>query len=116
MPRGKRKIGTCEKKYGLPLEGKGSEIHPDGWYYEGSHDKLDWIQASPLMLLDFVPLDKDPWPQLRYQFPYIKVITWRNGEKQETFIQNDVYWSFKHGHVCPTCHQFVFGPVEPKEE
>jgi len=95
--------------------GRNRKKHPDGWYYEGSHDKVNWIQASPLIPLHIMPTE-DPLCQIRYQFPYIKVIQWCNGEKQEVFIGNDVYWAFKHGHVCPTCHQFVFGPVEPKEE
>lgn len=88
----------------------------NGWYYEGSHDKIHWVQAMPLCPYGLTPLP-DPWDDIKYQFPYLKIIDLVKGERiRETFIQNDVYWAFKHGHTCPACHQFVFGPVEPRKE
>lgn len=88
----------------------------DGWYYEGSYDNLQWVQLTPLIPYDLTSIS-NIWNDIKYQFPYLKVIDLANGEKiRETFIQNDFYWAFKHGYICPHCHQFVFGPVEPKEE
>lgn len=88
----------------------------NGWYYEGSHDKLQWVQVTPLIPYDLTP-SPDPRDDIKYRFPYLKIVELANGERiRETFIQNDIYWAFKHGHTCRTCHQFVFGPVEPREE
>ena len=69
---------------------------------------------TPLIPYDFVPYPH-PWDQLKYQFPFIKVVKWANGERTELFIENEFYWQSMNGHTCPTCHQFVFGSSHKKE-